>query len=274
MLSALAGRQPSERSKQTRSAEVVPLAIRDWLLGQQYRQIHPYTHVAPGGWSWTDLPGGVPDADDTPGAMLALMNLRGQDEVFSPDEVSSLRAAAIWLLDLQNRDGGWPTFCRGWGTLPFDRSSCDLTAHALSALDLWLMRVPGTESALKMRSERSMKRGVRFLRNVQRADGTWLPLWFGHQFNEDDENSLYGTSRVVRALGTIGEESSDCCQKAVRWILDNQNNDGGWSARRGLESSVEETGLALESLALCKKWSNSVAGTAPRVLSTTVPDHF
>ena len=273
-LGARQGVSPPSDQKQTRSAEVVPLAIRDWLLGQQYRQIHPYTHVAPGGWSWTDLPGGVPDADDTPGAMLALLNLHGQDDVFSPDEVSSLRAAAIWLLDLQNRDGGWPTFCRGWGTLPFDRSSCDLTAHALSALDLWLMRVPGTESALKMRSERSMKRGVRFLRNVQRADGTWLPLWFGHQFNEDDENPLYGTSRVVRALGTIGEESSDCCQKAVRWILDNQNNDGGWSARRGLESSVEETGLALESLALCKKWSHSVAGTAPRVLSTTVPDHF
>ena len=22
-----------------------------------------------------------------------------------------------WLLKLQNRDGGWPTFCRGWGKL-------------------------------------------------------------------------------------------------------------------------------------------------------------
>ncbi|MEZ6048428.1 MAG: hypothetical protein R3C11_23220 [Planctomycetaceae bacterium] len=39
-----------------------------------------------------------------------------------------------WLLDLQNRDGGWPTFCRGWGALPFDRSAPDLTAHALRAL--------------------------------------------------------------------------------------------------------------------------------------------
>ncbi|MEJ7595586.1 MAG: prenyltransferase/squalene oxidase repeat-containing protein [Planctomycetaceae bacterium] len=194
------------------------------------------------------MPGGVPDADDTPGAMLALMNLRGTDEAFSPDEVSSLRAAAIWLHDLQNRDGGWPTFCRGWGTLPFDRSSCDLTAHALRALDLWLKRVPMTETALKMRSERSVRRGVRFLENAQSPNGTWLPLWFGHQFNEDDENPLYGTSRVVRALATIGEESSDCCQKAVHWLLNNQNDDGGWSARRGLESSVEETGLALDSL--------------------------
>ena len=224
-------------------------AIRTWLLNQQYKTIHPYTHAAPGGWSWTDLLGGVPDADDTPGAILAVMNLRGPEESFSSEEIASLRAAAVWLLDLQNRDGGWPTFCRGWGTLPFDRSSCDLTAHALRALHMWGQRAPQADLALKSRCERSMQRGLRFLQNVQRTDGTWLPLWFGHQFNEDDENPLYGTSRVVRALGTIGEQSSDACQKAVRWLLENQNDDGGWSARRGLKSSVEETGLALDSLA-------------------------
>ena len=36
------------------------------------RERHPYTGAAPGGWAWTPLPGGVPDADDTPGALLAL----------------------------------------------------------------------------------------------------------------------------------------------------------------------------------------------------------
>ncbi len=233
-------------------------AVRSWLLGQQYKVIHPYTHAAPGGWSWTDLPGGVPDADDTPGAMLALMNLRGPEESLSSEEATSLRAAAVWLVDLQNRDGGWPTFCRGWGTLPFDRSSCDLTAHALRALKQWLKleMVDSTNPDIRNRTtfdvmwrgKTAIEKGVRFLQNVQRPDGTWLPLWFGHQFNEDDENPLYGTSRVVRALGTIGEGSSECCRKAVRWLLDNQNEDGGWSARRGLESSVEETGLALDSL--------------------------
>jgi squalene-hopene/tetraprenyl-beta-curcumene cyclase len=103
-------------------------------------------------------------------------------------------------------------------------------------------------SDVMSRAKKSIEKGIRYLENVQRADGTWLPLWFGHQFNEEDENPLYGTSRVVRALGTIGEHQSASCQKAVRWLLANQNDDGGWSARRGLESSVEETGLALDSL--------------------------
>jgi squalene-hopene/tetraprenyl-beta-curcumene cyclase len=43
-----------------------------WLLSCQHRQRHPYTGAAPGGWGWSNLPGAVPDADDTPGALLAL----------------------------------------------------------------------------------------------------------------------------------------------------------------------------------------------------------
>src|SRR5581483_10475065 len=46
-----------------------PEQVRDWLLRQQHMDFHPYTGAAPGGWAWTDLPGGVPDADDTPGAV-------------------------------------------------------------------------------------------------------------------------------------------------------------------------------------------------------------
>ncbi|MEZ6048429.1 MAG: hypothetical protein R3C11_23225 [Planctomycetaceae bacterium] len=40
-------------------------AILKFLLDQQYRTVHPYTNADPGGWAWTDLTGGVPDADDT-----------------------------------------------------------------------------------------------------------------------------------------------------------------------------------------------------------------
>ena len=222
--------------------------VRTWILDQQYQEPHPYTHADPGGWAWTDLPGGVPDADDTPGAMLALLNLRPANEDFSDREISALSAAARWLLNLQNRDGGWPTFCRGWGTLPFDRSSSDLTAHVLRALHHWLSRVPAVPASLRERAVRQSARGLDFLQKHQTSDGAWLPLWFGNQWNENDDNPLYGTARVVLALCETGRQELDSTQKGLQWLLDNQNSDGSWSARKGLPGSIEETSLAIEAL--------------------------
>ncbi len=219
-------------------------AVRNWLMGQQYRVVHPYTGAAPGGWSWTDLPGGVPDADDTPGAMLAVLNLRGEGESYSQSERASLLQAGTWLLGLQNRDGGWPTFCRGWGALPFDRSSCDLTAHVLRAFQLWNQRLGFPDPQFR----KSMDRGVSYLLRQQRGDGTWLPLWFGNQFHRDDENPLYGTTRVLRAFASLDLLGTIAAERGVRWLVQNQNEDGGWSAVRGISSTVEETGLALEVL--------------------------
>ncbi|MCX6344723.1 MAG: hypothetical protein NT018_06580, partial [Armatimonadetes bacterium] len=46
-----------------------------WIADRQYQDTHPYTGAAPRGWGWTHLAGGVPDADDTSGAILALKAL-------------------------------------------------------------------------------------------------------------------------------------------------------------------------------------------------------
>ena len=222
-------------------------AVGEWLVRQQYRTRHPYTLAAPGGWAWTDLPGGVPDADDTAGALLALHGLGPADE-----KLCAIAAAGItWLLDLQNRDGGLPTFCRGWGKLPFDRSSPDLTAHAIRAWSIWRSAMPAT---LRGRIDVALARAASFLTRTQRANGTWIPLWFGHQENPADENPLYGTARVIPALCTL--EPSDqseplhrSIERAVAWIVESQNPDGGWSGAAGAASSVEESSLALEALA-------------------------
>ncbi|MEM9187453.1 MAG: prenyltransferase/squalene oxidase repeat-containing protein [Planctomycetota bacterium] len=110
----------------------------DWLLACQHTQRHPFTDAEPGGWGWTNLSGGVPDTDDTSGALLALHGRWA--EAVGADRTRlavAVGRGVRWLLDMQNRDGGWPTFCRGWGKLPFDRSATDLTAHALRALHAW-----------------------------------------------------------------------------------------------------------------------------------------
>ncbi len=215
------------------------LTLREWLLGQQWNRQHPYTHAAPGGWAWTDLPGGVPDADDTPGALLALLKLGIVD---GPLTVAGT-AGVKWLLDLQNRDGGIPTFCRGWGALPFDRSSPDLTAHTIRAWLAWRKIV-----AANLKVERGIQRARAFLIKHQQTDGSWLPLWFGNEHAPDEVNPLYGTAHVVAAFRALGD--TDIARRGEAWIAAAQNDDGGWGGVKGAPSTVEETALAVEALAL------------------------
>ena len=247
--------------------------IRDWLLARQWRIHHPFTGAAPGGWAWTDLPGGVPDADDTAGALIALAHL-GRDD---PEVRDAAALGVRWLLDLQNRDGGIPTFCRGWGTLPFDRSATDLTAHALRAWATWRRAL---EPRLADRMTAAIERGIDFLSASQRADGAFVPLWFGNQDEERQENPVFGTSRVLAALVAASERGQARAEliidraeliidraeliiaraeliidraeliidRAVNWLLRAQNADGGWGAAPGIRSSVEETAAAMSGL--------------------------
>ena len=224
-----------------RLSEVAREPIRGWLLGQQYREVHPYTNADPGGWSWTDLPGGVPDVDDTPGAVLALLEGRGAE---FEEVAESVKAASEWLLSVQNRDGGWPTFCRGWGTLPFDRSSSDITAHTLRALMAIAARLPSERE----RFDDAIRRGFDFLRQQQRDDGAWVPLWFGNQHANDEQNPVYGTARVLAAWRAAGLENDTSAVRGREWLAGVQNSDGGWGGDADTPSSVEETALAVEAL--------------------------
>ena len=262
----------------------------DWIISCQTKTKHPFTGAQPGGFGWTDLSGAVPDADDTPGAMIALRHFFDNADCWcEPAAISktkneieqSARAGAQWLIDLQNRDSGWPTFCKGWGKLPFDRSGADITAHSIRGLLAWQDRCSG------MKIQSAIDRGFRYLQRQQRPDGSWLPLWFGNQDTEDEINPWYGTAKVLLAYRDANLFDTEPAKIGLEWITGCQNEDGGWGGGESLNwadlhrafqingktehaqpddfsslgiSSVEETALCTETLlyaAACESLGSS-----------------
>lgn len=260
----------------------VPAKTVRWLLACQHTGRHPFTGANPGGWGWTDLSGAVPDADDTPAALISLSYLH-----IDEPELQRLRNQVLvavgrglnWLYRLQNRDGGWPTFCRGWGKLPFDRSGTDLTAHVLRAFQAWLPRwnelgkAGGGPLPSESQLRRAVRRGLRYLSRQQASDGSWLPLWFGNQDRPDEDNPVYGTGKVLLAYAALGLSGSPEARAGNDYLRANQNKDGGWGGGRSIaycvnsenwgeldpnlrkvsenRSTIEETCVALEGLLLC-----------------------
>jgi len=220
--------------------------MRRWLLDQQYRVRHPYTGAAPGGWAWTPLPGGVPDADDTAGAVMALARLDDGSE-----DVRNAAANGLdWLAGLQNRDGGIPTFCKGWGTLPFDQSCADISAHAIQAVATW-----AGKGMTKPRWQTMVARAWSYLRKTQSEKGFWQPLWFGNQHHAAQKNPTYGTARVLLALSeaeTIlagAKDYSASLERGTAWLISIQKEDGSWGGDSGLPATLEETAVAISALA-------------------------
>jgi squalene-hopene/tetraprenyl-beta-curcumene cyclase len=206
-----------------------------------FKQKHYFTGAPAGGWGWSDLSGAAPDGDDTSAALVALHTLlRGKycDEV---------RGGVEWLMSLQNNDGGMPTFCKGWGKLPFDRSSADISAHALLAMELWMTSLP---EDLQRRCQKSISRLIAWMERHQAADGSWMPLWFGDQDAENELSPVYGTATAVEYLTHSSNPATrPLIAKGIEYLLSAQNEDGGWGGAKGVRSKVTLTSRALSAVA-------------------------
>lgn len=233
------------------------LKLTNHLLSIQNKSTHPFNGSSAGGWGWTHFTGSVPDGDDTPSAILALLNLNQEP---SAEVIQSVIAGCNWLLKLQNSDGGFPTFSRGWGKLPFDQSCADLTGHAIIAMATTLEKLSQSMSTAKSKKyQSSIKKAVDYLRKNQKGDGSWLPLWFGNQQHQKQHNPVYGTARVTAYLNdmlccesisnSLKNNLSSMVEKAQLYLLSAQNSDGSWGGDSGLSGTIEETSLAISALA-------------------------
>ena len=208
---------------------------RKALCQSQTKIVHPFTRSMPGGWAWTTYSGGVPDADDTPSALIALHAL---GEGVTLTVINGIK----WLLDLQNRDGGIPTFCRGWGKLPFDRSCPDLSAHAFRAISLYLNDLPEDLRSWANKAQRSI---LRFLETTQNSDGSFTPLWFGDQLAADKTAPVYGSAVGLEHLAGIDKPF---LRKTLDYLLKMQHETGGWGGTDGKTDYVIVTARCVAAL--------------------------
>jgi squalene-hopene/tetraprenyl-beta-curcumene cyclase len=243
----------SELANEFSAAEVRTLV--NHLQAIQHRDVHPFNLAQPGGWGWTDFPGSVPDVDDTSGAILALIVLGVSDIGDHESIINGCR----WLTKLQNKDGGFPTFCKGWGRLPFDCSCADLTGHAMLAL-VKSLEVAGERMPGELRNavRQCIAKAIVFLGNAQNGNGSWWPLWFGNQMTTNQRNPVYGTAKIMvylkdsllcesidgPAKGRIRRMVSD----ARIFLLGQQNENGSWGGEFGVAGTMEETSLAISAL--------------------------
>jgi len=225
------------------------------LLAIQNKQIHPFNVTQPGGWGWTSHSGSVPDGDDTPGTILALMVLNHENpELIQKPVLAGLK----WLNQLQNNDGGFPTFSRGWGKLPFDQSCADLTGHAILAMAKTAHIFVDSISKKQISGiKKSFVKAMIYLEKQQHKTGYWLPLWFGNQHTKDHSNPVYGTARVTAYLNeTLNTKFGKEYEVILKLMIDRgcgylasvQNQDGSWGGAKNIKGSIEETSLAITAL--------------------------
>ncbi|HEX7584353.1 MAG TPA: prenyltransferase/squalene oxidase repeat-containing protein [Prolixibacteraceae bacterium] len=229
--------------------------ITNHFLAIQNKQIHPFNGTQPGGWGWTSYSGSVPDGDDTPGTILALIALNGENPGLIHKPILD---GCNWLLQLQNNDGGFPTFSRGWGKLPFDQSCSDLTGHGILAMAKAAHVIGDSlNNEQRIRIQKSIIKALIYLEKQQHQTGYWLPLWFGNQHTSDHSNPVYGTARVVSYLNeTLDTRFGIDYQVILKLMIDRgclyllsvQNQDGSWGGAKSISGSIEETALTITAL--------------------------
>ena len=176
----------------------------------------------------------------------------------SPERTAILDGC-IWLLGLQNSDGGFPTFCRGWGGLPFDSSCADLTGHAILAFSKTLERLGNNIPAPTQRKiNKCVLKAARYLQKHQAQEGYWLPLWFGNQCTSDHKNPVYGTAKVCIYLQDCLLNNSISAElrtqllimisHAEQYLFSQQNSNGSWGGKKDISGTIEETSLAISAL--------------------------
>jgi squalene-hopene/tetraprenyl-beta-curcumene cyclase len=197
----------------------------EWMLERQVTDVAGDWAVrrpglACGGWAFEYENVNYPDIDDAAVCALALRRA-GHPDVQRVD--AAVERAVDWLIGMQSSGGGWGAFdADNTRTLPrevpfcdfgevIDPPSADVTAHVIELLAA--ERAPAAQA--------SAASGLRWLLSEQEPDGSWFGRW--------GVNHVYGTWSALCALAATSVGANDpCVRRAVDWLTEHQNDDGGW----------------------------------------------
>ncbi len=213
----------------------------------------------PGGWGFSDINSFIPDNDDTGAALRALARHAQNDE----QAESAWRRGLDYLLEMQNKDGGWGAFEKNaynpiLAHLPLenakdaliDPSTPDLTGRVLHCL--------GYSAKYRVQQKR-IRKAVDWLINGQQQNGSWYGKW-GICY-------IYGTWAAVtgmRAVGVAADHPS--LQAAAYWLESIQRDDGGWG--ESCNSAEKETYVGLDTSTL-----SQTAWALDALLTIRNPEH-
>lgn len=247
----------------------------DWLLKKEVRDPgdwqHKNPHVEPSGWYFQYANEFYPDVDDSAVVMMAL---QGTSMPMIIEKENAILRSLKWILGMQNDDGGWASFDRNnnrtiFDHIPFadwaallDPSTSDITARCIDIM-----------GRLGFDNKHAVSvRAINYLKSEQEDDGSWFGRW--------GVNYIYGTWSVITGLSSIGEDMTQpYIQKAVSWMKDVQNSDGGWGEScKSYEdsklkaigaSTASQTGWALLTLLSAGDWHSEEVENGVKYLLAT-----
>jgi squalene/oxidosqualene cyclase-like protein len=233
LLAASAAVAPPEALRRAHAFIFDNQVLEDLPDHQRYHR-----HPSRGGWPFSDRAHGWPISDCTAEGLAAALLLADAGLPALPED--RIADAVRLILSWQNRDGGWATYERQrggrylellnpahvFGDIMVDHSYPECTAACLCGLALSRLRFAGHPDRelgelFGRKAATAIRRGERFLRRSQRADGSWEGSW-GVCFT-------YGTWFGVRGLRAAGVAVGDrALVRACEFLYARQNADGGW----------------------------------------------
>ena len=261
------------------AAELAAKQGLDWLKPRQVLDIKgdwalKRPDLRPGGWAFQYNNAHYPDLDDTAVVMMAMDRVRKASGTTEYDEAIS--RGREWILGMQSSDGGWAAF---------DVDNLEYYMNEIPFADHGAMLDPPTEDVTArcvamlaqlgdtIHSSKPVADGVEYLRRTQLADGSWYGRW--------GLNYIYGTWSVMSGLNAAGVSPQDpMMQRAVRWLVSAQNDDGGWGESAATysldykgyvasESTASQTGWALLALMAAGEAESPVVAKGVRYLMAT-----